>query len=84
MVEQFNQEDFERLKHEVEALVGRTIKSPKDFEFLTCQILGYTSEIISMSTLKRIGDTWLLPANQAHIISISSPAWWAIPTGNRS
>ena len=34
MVEHFNQEDFERLKHEVETLVGRTIMSPKDFEHL--------------------------------------------------
>ena len=54
MVEHFNQEDFERLKHEVETLVGRTIMSPKDFEFLTCQILGYTNETISVSTLKRM------------------------------
>ena len=54
MVEHFNQEDFERLKHEVETLVGRTIMSPKDFEFLTCQILGYTKESISISTLKRM------------------------------
>ena len=28
--------------------------SPKDFEFLTCQILGYTKESISISTLKRM------------------------------
>ena len=48
MVEHFNQEDFERLKHEVETLVGRTIMSPKDFEFLTCQIQGYTNETISV------------------------------------
>lgn len=54
MVEHFNQEDFERLKHEVETLVGRTIMSPKDFEFLTCQIQGYTNETISVSTLKRM------------------------------
>ena len=46
MVEHFNQEDFERLKLEVETLVGRTIMSPKDFEFLTCQILGICSNIL--------------------------------------
>ncbi len=40
MVQHFNQEDFERLKHEVETLVGRTIMSPKGFEFLTLPDTG--------------------------------------------
>ncbi len=50
----YTQEDFNRLKEEVEALVGRKIKSPKDFDFLSRQIQGYTQESISMSTLKRM------------------------------
>ncbi len=54
MVEKFNQEAFERLKKEVEVLVGRSIKSPKDFDFLSRQIYGYTRENISVSTLKRM------------------------------
>ena len=54
MVEHFNQEDVERLKNEVETLVGRTIMSPKDFELLTCKIQGYTNETICVSTLKRM------------------------------
>ena len=41
MVENYKQEDFERLKEEVETLVGRTIKSPKDFDFLARQVKGY-------------------------------------------
>lgn len=54
MVDNYNPEDFERLKLEVENLVGRPIKTPKDFEFLSCQIEGYTRETISVSTLKRM------------------------------
>lgn len=45
---------FERLKSEVETLVGRKIASPKDFAFLMRQIHGYTQETISVSTLKRM------------------------------
>ncbi len=54
MVTNLKQEDLDRLKKEVEGLVGRTIKSPKDFDFLARQIQGYTDETISVSTLKRI------------------------------
>lgn len=54
MVENLKKEDVQRLRSEVETLVGRTIKSPKDFDFLSRQILGYTNEKISVSTLKRI------------------------------
>ena len=54
MVENYKHEDFERLKKEVENLVGRSIKGPKDFDFLSRQIHGYTNESISMSTLKRM------------------------------
>lgn len=39
---------------EVEHLVGRKIKSPKDFDFLSRQIQGYTKDKISVSTLKRM------------------------------
>ena len=44
MVENFKKEDFDRLKEEVERLVGRKIASPKDFDFLMRQIYGYTQE----------------------------------------
>lgn len=54
MVENFKKEDFDRLKEEVERLVGRKIASPKDFDFLMRQIYGYTQELISVSTLKRM------------------------------
>ena len=50
MVEDYRKEDFERLKSEVETLVGRKIASPKDFAFLMRQIHGYTQETISVST----------------------------------
>lgn len=54
MVENFKKEDLEKLKEEVEHLVGRKIASPKDFDFLARQIQGYTQEPISVSTLKRM------------------------------
>lgn len=38
----------------MELLVGRKIRSPKDFDFLARQILGYMNEKISVSTLKRM------------------------------
>ncbi len=57
MIDNYNLEDFERLKQEVETLVGRSIKTPKDFVFLSRQIEGYANETISVSTLKRMwGD----------------------------
>ena len=54
MIENYKSEDFDRLRKEVESLVGRSIKSPKDFDFLERQIQGYTNERISVSTLKRM------------------------------
>lgn len=54
MIDNYNPEDSERLKQEVETLVGRSVKTPKDFEFLSRQIEGYTNETISVSTLKRM------------------------------
>ena len=53
-MEKYRQEDLDRLKKEVETLVGRKVKSPKDFDFLSQQILGYMKEGISVSTLKRM------------------------------
>lgn len=70
MIDNYNPEDFERLKQEVETLVGRSVKTPKDFEFLSRQIEGYTNETISVSTLKRM---WLRHANRASIILICFP-----------
>ena len=54
MVENYSEENLGRLKEEVELLVGRKIRSPKDFDFLARQILGYINEKISVSTLKRM------------------------------
>lgn len=48
------QTDLARLKKEVETLMGRTMKTPRDFDYLSCQILGYMGETISVSTLKRM------------------------------
>ena len=45
---------MDRLKEEVEQLVGRKIKSPKDFDFLSRQIAGLVEETVSVSTLKRM------------------------------
>ena len=50
----FEQNDLDRLKEEVEKLVGRKIKSPKDFDFLSRQIAGLVEESVSVSTLKRM------------------------------
>lgn len=54
MMEDYKKEDFDRLKNEVETLVGRKIVSPRDFDFLSRQIEGYTQETVSVSTLKRL------------------------------
>lgn len=54
MEDKYKPEDFDRLKQEVETLVGRAVKTPKDFDFLARQIQGYTNESISVSTLKRM------------------------------
>lgn len=54
MMEDYKKEDFNRLKNEVETLVGRKIVSPRDFDFLSRQIEGYTQETVSVSTLKRL------------------------------
>ena len=54
MMEDYKKEDFDRLKNEVETLVGRKIVSPRDFDFLSRQIEGNTQETVSVSTLKRL------------------------------
>lgn len=53
-MDNLEQSDLDRLKEEVEKLVGRKIKSPKDFDFLSRQIAGLAEEAISVSTLKRM------------------------------
>lgn len=53
MIDNYNPDIFEQLKLEVETLVGRPIKTPKDFEFLSCQMRAM-QETISVSTLKRM------------------------------
>lgn len=54
MTDKYCKENFEGLKKEIETLIGREVNSPKDFDFLSRQILGYTGENISVSTLKRM------------------------------
>ncbi len=54
MLKNYKQEDFERLKEEVEKVVGRKIKAPRDFDFLARQVAGYMGDTISVSTLKRM------------------------------
>lgn len=81
MIDNYNPDIFEQLKLEVETLVGRPIKTPKDFEFLSCQIEGYTRETISVSTLKRMWGYVASNCNPSSIISICFPAWWAILIG---
>lgn len=63
MTERYSDEDIDRLKKEVEVLVGRTIKSPKDFEYLSGQIFGYMKTNLSISTLKRL---WGYVASTSH------------------
>mgnify|MGYP007080849618 FL=1 len=77
MIDNYNPEDFERLKQEVETLVGRSVKTPKDFEFLSRQIEGYTNETISVSTLKRM---WGYVASLSRMIGYSD--WEAFSGGN--
>ena len=50
----YKQEEIDRLKTQVESVAGRKISSPKDFDFLCHQVEGYTSEHLSVSTLKRV------------------------------
>ena len=83
-----NQAELDRLKHEVEVLVGRVIKTPKDFDFLARQIEGYTDDTISVSTLKRI---WGYVATQGNpslyslnLLSrmVGYPDWNSFSSGN--
>lgn len=48
------EEALSRLLRRVEEKVGREMKTPKDFEFLSAQIFELTRRTISVSTLKRI------------------------------
>ena len=45
---------LERLREEIESLVGRKMKTPKDFDFLAEQIFEKIHETVSPTTLKRI------------------------------
>lgn len=54
MVDNYKQEDLDRLKEEVETFVGRTVNTPKDFVFLSKLIKEHMKESISVSTLKRM------------------------------
>lgn len=45
---------LERLREEIESVVGRKMKTPKDFDFLAGQIFDKLHENVSSTTLKRI------------------------------
>ena len=45
---------LERLREEIELVVGRKMKTPKDFDFLAEQIFEKIHETVSPTTLKRI------------------------------
>ena len=47
--------DIQRLKEKVETVVGKKIETPRDFNFLSKQVEGFTGESLSASTLKRVG-----------------------------
>ena len=51
---EYRDEDIQRLKEKVEIVVGKSIKTPRDFNFLSKQVEGFTGESLSASTLKRV------------------------------
>lgn len=51
---EYNKEDIKRLTAQVEKVVGKKISGPRDFDFLSRQVEGYTGETLSVSTLKRV------------------------------
>ena len=48
------QRDFDRLRQTIESATERTIRTPKDFDFLSEQIFHKLHQSISATTLKRI------------------------------
>lgn len=48
------EQDLARLREEIESVVGRKMKTPKDFDFLAGQIFDKLHENVSSTTLKRI------------------------------
>lgn len=71
MVEDYRKEDFERLKSEVETLVGRKIASPKDFAFLMRQIHGYTQETIVVTIRYKGNDSFEVVEVQNSKLSVN-------------
>ena len=51
---EYRDEDIQRLKEKVEIVAGKSIKTPRDFNFLSKQVEGFTGESLSASTLKRV------------------------------
>jgi len=56
-----NQETLDRLRQEIAEKVGREIRTPKDFDYLSEQIFEQLHQHISSSTLKRLWG--YLPSN---------------------
>lgn len=61
------EQDLARLREEIESVVGRKMKTPKDFDFLAGQIFDKLHENVSSTTLKRIWG--YLPETSAPRIS---------------
>lgn len=53
-VERKDENNFARLRSDIEAQVGRKIRTPKDFDFLSACIAERLHQPISTSTLKRV------------------------------
>lgn len=47
-------ENIARLRHQVETVVGRVVRAPKDFDYLCKMVEACTGERLSLSTLKRV------------------------------
>lgn len=61
---EYSNDDIQRLKQAVEFAVGRKICTPKDYDFLEQQVVGFTEETLSASTLKRV---WGYVASKSNI-----------------
>ena len=57
-----NDMELQKLREETERMVGRQIRTPKDFDFLSEQIFEQLHQHISTSTLKRLWG--YLPSNE--------------------
>lgn len=82
MIEQEQQRQaLAKLRDMVEEAIGRKMKTPKDFEFLSEQVFEKLHETVSATTLKRIWGYLSEASIPAFPPSISSLSMSAIPIG---